>query len=197
MPRITGQSPNDVATGGTATKERAPAKQPRTKAKRNEKAAREYFDAFNAHDLDAMAAFWDDETIEDLVPVGILRGPGELREYFGSMFAALPDVQMTIERVVADASVATVQWRMAGTFTGGPFMGLEANGKYVDMRGCDLIEFEERTLRRNTVFFDSFEFARAVGMLPPRDSGAERAMFSAFNAVTKVRSRLNARSAAQ
>jgi steroid delta-isomerase-like uncharacterized protein len=196
MPRITGQSGNDTATGGTATKERAPAKQPRTKTKRNEKAAREYFDAFNAHDLDAMAAFWDDETIEDLVPVGILRGPGELRQYFSDMFAAMPDVQMTVERVVADASVATVQWRMTGTFTGGPFQGLEPNGKYVEVRGCDVIELEERIVRRNTVFFDGATFARTVGMLPPRDSGAERAMLSAFNAVTKVRSRMRERRAA-
>jgi steroid delta-isomerase-like uncharacterized protein len=197
MPRITGQSGNDTPATGTATKERAPAKQPRTKGKRNEKAAREYLDAFNAHDLDGMAAFWDDETIEDLVPVGILRGPAELREYFGTMFRALPDVEMTVERVIADASVATVQWRMTGTFTGGPFQGLEPNGKYVEMRGCDLIELDERIIRRNTVFFDSFSFARAVGMMPPRDSGAERAMLSAFNAVTKVRSRMRERRAAQ
>jgi steroid delta-isomerase-like uncharacterized protein len=196
MPRITGQSGNDTAAGGTATKERAPAKQPRTKSKRNEKAAREYFEAFNAHDLDALAAFWDDETIEDIVPVGILRGPAELREYFGTMFAALPDVQMTVDRVVADASVAVVQWRMTGTFSGGPFMGVEANGKHVEMRGCDLIELDERTVRRNTVFFDGASFARTVGMLPPRDSGAERAMLSAFNAVTKVRSRIRERRAA-
>jgi steroid delta-isomerase-like uncharacterized protein len=193
MPRITGQSGNDAKGGGTATKERAPAKQPRTKSKRNEKAAREYFEAARNRDVEAMAAFWDDETVEDMVPVGVLRGPAELRDYFGNMFAAMPDVEMTVERVVADASVAVVQWRMTGTFTGGPFMGLEANGKHVEMRGCDLIEFEERTIRRNTVFFDSMSFARAVGMMPPRDSGPERAMLSAFNAVTKVRSRIRER----
>jgi hypothetical protein len=65
------------------------------------------------------------------------------------------------------------------------------------MRGCDVIELEDRKIRRNTAFFDGAAFARAVGMLPPRDSGAERAMYSAFNAVTKVRTRIQQRRASQ
>jgi hypothetical protein len=46
---------------------------------------------------------------------------------------------------------------------------------------------------RNTAYYDGMTFAREIGMLPPRDSQAERAMFAAFNAVTRVRERLAAR----
>ena len=41
--------------------------------------------------------------------------------------------------------------------------------------------------RRNTAYYDGMEFAREVGLLPPQDSGAERAMKGAVNAVTKAR----------
>ena len=193
MPRITGQSGNDVQGGGTATEERAPAKQPRTKAKRNEQAVREYFQALSDRDVEAMAAFWDEETVEEIVPVGILRGPAELRGFFSELFTAIPDLETTVDRVVADATTAVVQWRQSGTFRGGPFMGIEPTGRHVEVRGCDVLQIEDGKLRRNTAFFDGAAFARAVGMLPPRESGAERAMYSAFNAVTKVRSRIQQR----
>ena len=39
----------------------------------------------------------------------------------------------------------------------------------------------------NTAYFDGASFARQIGMLPPDGSGADRAMKSAFNAVTKLR----------
>src|SRR5918999_1178126 len=179
MPRITAQPGNEVEGGGTATKAPAPAKQPRTKAKRNEKAA-----------LAMLEALANRDTVEDIVPVGIYRGEAEIREFCSQFLAAFPDLEVTVDRVVADAGTAAVQWRIAGTFEGGPFLDIEPNGNLIEMRGCDMMEIEDGRLRRNTVFYDGAGFARAIGLLPPRESGAERAMVSTFNAVTKVRSAL-------
>ena len=36
-------------------------------------------------------------------------------------------------------------------------------------------------------YFDGASYARQIGMLPPDGSGADRAMKSAFNTVTKLR----------
>jgi steroid delta-isomerase-like uncharacterized protein len=195
MPRITAQPGNEVEGGGTATKAPAPAKQPRTKAKRNEKAALAMFEALANRDLEALAGFWDDDTVEDIVPVGIYRGQAEIREFFSQFLAAFPDLEVTVDRVVADAGTAAVQWRITGTFEGGPFLDIEPNGNLIEMRGCDMMEIEDGRLRRNTVFYDGAGFARAIGLLPPRESGAERAMVSTFNAVTKVRSAVRERRA--
>ena len=65
--------------------------------------------------------------------------------------------------------------------------GIEATGRRVELRGADLLDIEDGKLVRNTAFYDGAQFARAIGLLPPQDSGAERAMRSAFNTVTKVR----------
>jgi steroid delta-isomerase-like uncharacterized protein len=195
MPRITGKSGNDAEGGGTATKQRAPAKQPRTKAKRNEKAALAMFEALANRDLDALAAFWDDDTVEDIVPVGIYRGQAEIRDFFSQFLTAFPDLEVTVDRVVADAGTAAVQWRIGGTFEGGPFLDIEPNGKRLEMRGCDMMEIDEGKLRRNTVFYDGADFARGIGLLPPRESGAERAMVSTFNAVNRVRAAIGERRA--
>ena len=190
MPRITGQSGNDAQSGGgTATKERAAAK-PRQTKRKVESIARSYFDAAARKDPEGMAEHWHEDGIDDLVPVRVLRGPGEVRDFFREMFTAVPDSEMVVDRVVADTNSAAVQWRATGTFTGGPFLGIDPTGKRIDLRGVDVLEIDDGKIRRNTAFYDGADFARQVGLMPPRDSGAERALFSAFNAATKLRNRI-------
>jgi steroid delta-isomerase-like uncharacterized protein len=152
-----------------------------------EEHARSYFQAFADRDPEAMATHWSEEGVEDLVPMAVLRGPDQVRRFFAELLTAVPDSQVTVQRVVADDRHAVVEWRMTGTFSGAPFQGLEPNGRHLELRGLDLLEIEDGRILRNTVYFDGAAFARQIGMLPPQDSGAERAMKGAFNAVTKVR----------
>jgi len=164
-----------------------PKPRPRKKTPSAEEVARGFFAAFAARDLDGMASHWHPDVIEDLVPVGVLRGPDELREFFRANLAAVPDLEMVVEAVVADDSSAMVRWRLTGTFSGEPFQGIEPNGKRIELRGSDHIEVEKGKIVRNTAYYDGASFARAVGLLPPKDSGAEKAMLAAFNAVTRGR----------
>jgi steroid delta-isomerase-like uncharacterized protein len=161
----------------------------RTKAQLSEEVALGYFAAVAARDPDAMVQFWADDGIDDLVPVGIFRGPAEIRAFFAGMFAAFPDIEFVVERTTATAGVVAVQWRARGTFRGAPFQGIEPTGKRIEVRGCDCVEVEDGKIVRNTAYYDGAAFARGLGLLPQRDSGGERAMLAAFNAVTKVRSR--------
>lgn len=152
--------------------------------------AASYFQAVADRDPDAMASHWSSEGVDDLVPVGVLRGPGEVRDFFRGLFAALPDAEMTVEQISADERVAAVQWRLGGTFSGAPFQGIDPTGRRVELRGCDCVEVEDGKIVRNTAYYDGMAFARAVGMMPPVDSPAERAMKTAFNGLTKVRGAL-------
>lgn len=156
-----------------------------------EAVARSYFDALEAGDINAMISMVSPDIIEDITGVGILRGQGELREFFTAFRAAFPDGQWTVERIVADDRTAVVQWRSTGTFNGEPFQGIEPTGRFVTQRGCDVLEVVDGVIVRNTAYQDGMTFARAVGLLPPQDSGAEKALFAAFNAATKLRSRLS------
>ena len=171
------------------TAARKPAKPRRSaRVKLVEEAARAYFEAVSARDPDAMAAKWHSEGIEDIVPLGIFRGPAAVRALFTEMFAAIPDMAFTVERITADSEGAVVQWRAAGTFTGSPFQGIDATDRFVELRGADCLEVDAAgLLTRNTAYYDGFAFARGVGMLPPEDSPADKAIRTGFNAVTKVR----------
>jgi steroid delta-isomerase-like uncharacterized protein len=168
---------------------------PRRSAKSREVEAhvRSYFEAVAARDLEAMASHWSPEGIEDLVPERVLRGPDQIKGFFRELFAAMPDLETTVQRVVADDAHAVVEWRQVGTFTGAPFQGVEPNGRRIELRGMDLFEVEDKTILRNTAYYDGAAVPRQLGMLPAADSGAERAMKAAFNAATRVRKAVNER----
>lgn len=161
----------------------------KTKAQLTEEHALSYFEAVRARDLGAMVAHMADDVIEDITPVGILRGTGEVRQFFAALFAAFPDFEFNAERATSTAGMSAVQWRATGTFRGAPFQGIEPTGRRVEIRGCDCIEVEDGKITRNTAYYDGAAFARGLGMLPQAGSGGEKAMLAAFNAVTKVRSR--------
>ena len=161
----------------------------KTKAQLSEEHALSYFEAVKARDLDAMIAHLADDVIEDITPVGILRGTGEVREFFRELFAAFPDFEFNVEQATSTAGTSAIQWRATGTFRGEPFQGVEPTGRRVEIRGCDCIEVEDGKITRNTAYYDGAAFARGLGMLPQAGSGGEKAMLTAFNAVTKVRSR--------
>lgn len=162
----------------------------RDEPKRPAELARHLIDLLNARDLDAVEACWTDDLDEDFIPLRVYRGKRAVRGFFEGLFAAFPDFRMEVDTVVGDDASAFISWRATGTFTGGPFEGIDANGSHVDIRGCDHMRFRDGKLCHNTVFYDGNGFARAIGLLPPTDSSAENAMKSVFNTVTAVKKRL-------
>ncbi|MFN2616709.1 MAG: ester cyclase [Thermoleophilaceae bacterium] len=165
-----------------------------TRSKRAvEKVVRGYFDAMARRDPDAMATYWREDGVDEVVPVGVFRGPDAIRALFAEIMSAVPDLEMSVQRLVADTRQAAVEWRLTGTFDGGPFQGIDPTGRRVELRGLDLFEVEDGKLMRGTGYYDGAEFGRQVGMLPAQDSGAERAMKGALNAVTRVRKAVDER----
>jgi steroid delta-isomerase-like uncharacterized protein len=167
-----------------------------TKRKAVEEHVRSYFDALARHDTAAMAKHWREDGVSDLVPIGVMRGRDEVMAFFADMFAATPDLEFTVTRVVAGERLAAVEWRLNGHFTGAPFQGIEPTGKPIELRGLDMVEVEEGQIVGITAYYDGAAYARQVGLMPPEGSGADRAIKGAFNAVTKFRRAVAERSGA-
>src|SRR2546425_637172 len=92
----------------------------KAKARTPAEVARAGFDAVIAHDVDGILENWSPDGIQDWVALGVFRGHDQIRDLFEQVFAATPDIEMIVERIVADDETACVQWRSVGTFTGGP-----------------------------------------------------------------------------
>jgi steroid delta-isomerase-like uncharacterized protein len=181
------QTKTTDATEAEGTATQAKPRRRITRRKAVEAHARSYFEAIANRDTSAMAAHWRSDGVNDLVPLGPLRGTDEIVAFFRELFQAVPDLETTVSRVVAGETQAAVEWRMSGQFTGGPFQGVDPTGRRVDMRGLDLLEIEDGQIVGNTAYYDGMTFARQIGLMPPENSSAENAMKSAFNAATKMR----------
>jgi steroid delta-isomerase-like uncharacterized protein len=121
----------------------------------------------------------------------------EVIAWFRRLFVAVPDLHMEVEDVAIAGEPGrervTVRWRITGTFSGGPYLGIEPTGRRLDLRGVDLIDVEDGRIAGNHIYYDQLTFARQTGMLPPEGSVAGGLMTSAFNLVTKGRAAIRQR----
>jgi steroid delta-isomerase-like uncharacterized protein len=182
-----------ATTAEQTSAEPKPAGRRISRRKAVEQHVRSYFDALGRRDSRAMAEHWSEEGVADIVPLGVLRGRKEIIGLFRDLFAALPELETTVTRIVAGEHEAAVEWRMSGRFTGQAFQGVQPTGTRVEWRGIDLIEVADGKNTSVTAYYDGMSFARQIGLMPALGSGPERAMKGAFNAATRLRRAVVAR----
>lgn len=123
-----------------------------------------YFDAWNAHDADAIVAtFATDGTYEDPTTPGLLQGAA-IGENAAALWAAFPDVSFElVSHAEGDGDLFSAQWRMTGT-NNGSFAGLPPTGRPVVVDGADFIRVGPGGIRSVKGYFDAGAVPRQVGM---------------------------------
>jgi glyoxylase-like metal-dependent hydrolase (beta-lactamase superfamily II)/predicted ester cyclase len=152
--------------------------------------ARTYFDAVTRRDLDGMATCWKSGGLDRIGPIGDLEAPDEVRTFFTGLFAAFPDWKFEVLDLLPAGDKVAVHWRAEGTFCGASFQGIEPTGSRIDLYGIDVLTVEKGLITRNDAYYDGAQFARQIGLLPPRDSKSEQRMAGAFNVRTRTARRL-------
>lgn len=165
---------------------------PTTRRDKALNAVRGLYEAYNAHDLDAVLAWWVPENgVEHLPLVGDLAVPGPLRTHLAGFYEAFPDARTEIINIVADESGrVAAQVRLAGTFTGTSFNGLRANGRAWVARMAEFFVVDEAGLITHMdAYMDNMDLARQLDLLPPEGGAAEKVMRLAFNTKVALQSR--------
>ncbi|MEA2123583.1 MAG: hypothetical protein QOI80_365 [Solirubrobacteraceae bacterium] len=150
--------------------------------------ARSILAACNAHDLDAMVSHYADD-LEERMPDRLIRSPSELRAYMADLFAAFPDLKFNVHAMAEDGELVFVHWTITATHEG-TFQGVKGTGTELAVDGFERMTIRDGKLVANEVVFDRMAFGQQLGMLPPDNAPAERAMKAAFNARTAVKARL-------
>ncbi len=155
-----------------------------------ETVARRYFDAINAHDLDAAVALWAVGGREHVRGQVDVTAPEGVRTFVGDMLAAMPDLHFELVNTTTEGDRCGVQWRLSGTFTGpDSFNGVAPTGHPITLEGLDLLTVRDGLVQSNDAFTDTMTFPRQIGMLPPQGSPAEQRMMQAFNVKTRITGR--------
>ena len=138
------------------------------------------FGQLNTRDATPLRRFWTDQTVQRF-PDKTCRGADEIAAYFEVVFRALPDFHMQVVDLIESGDHVFVQWHLTGTHSGGPFQGIEATGKRIELDGMDHFVMRDGKTVSNFIVYDQLQFARQIGFLPEDGSAGDRAAKAAFN----------------
>lgn len=123
-----------------------------------------YFDAWNAHDADAIVAtFAPGGTYEDPATDGPLEGAA-IGENAAGLWAAFPDLRFETGTHAHDGDgLFAAQWTMLGT-NSAPFAGLPPTGRSVVLPGADFIRVGEKGIESVRGYFSAGAIPEQLGM---------------------------------
>lgn len=143
---------------------------------------RALYDAYNRKDVPGVLACWHPDGIEFLPLVGEMRAADELGAHLTGFYRAFPDARTEIDTMTSDGhGHVTVQLTLSGTFTGGEFDGLLANGAPWRARMAELFTVSDGVIHRMDAYMDPMDLAQQLKVLPPPGSRMEKIMRGAFN----------------
>jgi steroid delta-isomerase-like uncharacterized protein len=103
-------------------------------------------------------------------------GIAALEAHARSVHGVFPDIR--VERTgprVGDERYACIPWRAAGTHRG-QIAALPGSNRFVALHGVHFVELADGRVRRARGFFDLYEAAIQLGLLPGRGSLGETAL---------------------
>lgn len=118
-----------------------------------------------------------DVTYEDPVAVDLLRGVDALDSHAATLRGAFPDlrIEATAPPLVRGTH-ACVPWRALGTHRGDIGEMLPASDRFVTLHGLHYLELADGGVRRARGFFDLYDAATQLGVLPVRGGLGETAL---------------------
>lgn len=108
-----------------------------------------FLEAFNHHDLDSIMEYFSDECVfympRGAGPRGdMFSGKEEVRAGLAKRFEGIPDVHYGDDRHWAGDNFGVSEWTLTGT---------TVSGKYIEVRGVDLLEFNNGKISRKDSFW--------------------------------------------
>lgn len=123
--------------------------------------------AESEQDLEALLAGMTDDCYNVVVcdPSPFYRGPEEVASRYRGLWAAFPDLEVKLRRVVAiEGDTAVTEHTLSGTHLG-PLFGFPPTGRKLSVDTCVVWDFVGTKVRGETVYFDLATLLRDAGAL--------------------------------
>src|ERR1700682_5941021 len=123
----------------------------------------EYFDAWKGTDERKILAYYSDDVVLDL-PTGTFKGKTAVQDNFVRPFiAGFPGNVHSIRNLAHARNLVAVEWSFEAVHKG-PFAGVEATGKKVQVSGCSFYEYDlgTKTIPAGRIYFDFATLLRQI-----------------------------------
>lgn len=115
-------------------------------AARNKAAFERLMEGLSSHDETRIAKVVDEHFSPDVrmeTPLPLqATGAEAVKEVFRILLAALPDLRVHVEDLIAEGDKVVTRNTVTGTHTGGPYMGVPATGKAIEYKEIFIGRFE-------------------------------------------------------
>lgn len=124
------------------------------------------FDAFNRHDVEALAALYaEDAVIESPDFEEPRRGPAGIRETYTPYFEASPDIQDDVTRMFGSGDLVAVEFVSRGTMTNlGPDDPEVMQDKAFAIHIVSVLEVRDGKIVRDVTYFDQLGMLHQLGL---------------------------------
>lgn len=117
-----------------------------------------------------------DVAYEDPVAAVPLEGLEALETHAQALRTAFPDIRVEASgESIGSGKLACLTWRALGTHRG-DLAGLPPSNRFVVLHGVHYVELDDGQVRRARGFFDVYEAAVQLGLLPAHGSLGEKAL---------------------
>ncbi len=131
-----------------------------------ERMFKDYYAAWNSHDVDKIVSFFTDDGVhEDVAAGAVYRGKNELKAWLGALFVASPDFKLELKSIFSAGDWVAQEWVMTGTQTGA-LGGIPATGKSFSVRGATITELRKDKIRREGDYWNQATLLQQLGVMP-------------------------------
>ncbi len=136
-----------------------------TSEEHNKDVVREYLDAFNNQDRDALAETVADDVVEH-GPREEIRGLDEFLDNPWQNLQAFPDYAGTTDAMLADGDMVAVRYTISGTHEG-QYYGINGTGRSVEWTGMAMYRIEDDEISEIWLEEDRLGLLDQLGVLDP------------------------------
>lgn len=120
---------------------------------------------FNKHEIDRAGEFFAADFVEHNPWPGMTADVKGFQEGTQALVAAVPDLRCEIDDVLEDGDKVVVRNRIVGT-NSGPFMGMPATGKHIDVQGIDIVRMTGGRIAEHWGIYDAAGMMQQLGLAP-------------------------------
>lgn len=135
-------------------------------AEKNKAAVRRWVEqGFNQHNLDEFDVYFSPDLVNHELAPNMPQGLEGTKLLASTFFAAYPDIQVTVEDLLAEGDQVVLRWSARGTHTG-ELMGIPPTGKEVTITGIAIDRFEDGQSVEHWEIFDQLGMMQQLGVVP-------------------------------
>src|SRR6266852_3955056 len=127
------------------------------------------FNAFNAHDLEALARDAAPDIVATYPDVGQVKGPQAVKERNKVMVTAFPDARIEAKNTIAQGNTVVDEGVFTGTHSGPlttPMGDVAPTGKKVAGEFIQVFEVDRGLIKRSHLIYDQVELMKQLGLTP-------------------------------